>query len=124
MNQEFNEKYYEGKVGDLLRKLGIPVNSKGYKLLKISIIKQIEDNNELTSITKSLYPTVSQETNIKVKSIESGIRYAIQKAYKRGNESLYQDIFGYSKTTCSKQPTNTEFIACVTEIITKEYTYD
>lgn len=99
----------ESKVADLLVRLGVRPNLKGYQYLLASVKICLKDREELDGITKRLYPSVAKKHGTTADKVEHAIRYAIQTAWKKGNRREHQAVFGYDISD-GKSPTNTEFI--------------
>ena len=47
--------------------------------------------------------------------VERAIRHAIEIAWDRGNLDTLNSFFGYTVNTCKGKPTNSEFIALITD---------
>lgn len=52
--------------------------------------------------------------------VERDIRHGIEVAWGRGNETLIENIFGYTVSPIKGKPTNSEFIAMITEKLRDE----
>ena len=108
-------------VTNLLLEIGIPAHIKGYQYIREGIILSFYDKNMLHYITKCLYPTIAKKYKTTSSSVERTIRHAIEVAFRRGNRQVLEEIF--SNTICSKKtkPTNSEFIALLTDKLRLEY---
>lgn len=108
-------------VTNLLLEIGIPAHIKGYQYIREGIMLSFYDKNMLHYITKCLYPTIAKKYKTTSSSVERTIRHAIEVAFRRGNRQLLEEIF--SNTICSKKtkPTNSEFIALLTDKLRLEY---
>lgn len=106
--EDVNEKrYYVTKV---MLELGMPAHLRGYHYLREAICLSVENMELVGSITKLLYPEIAKTyhtTNVKV---ERAIRSVIEIGWERGNESLFEEIFGYSRMQGKARPTNSEFV--------------
>lgn len=102
-------------VTNLLLEIGIPAHIKGYQYIREGIMLSFYDKNMLHYITKCLYPTIAKKYKTTSSSVERTIRHAIEVAFRRGNRQVLEEIF--SNTICSKKtkPTNSEFIALLTD---------
>lgn len=111
----------EVDVTNLLLEIGIPAHIKGYQYIREGIMLAFYDKNMLHYITKCLYPTIAKKYKTTSSSVERTIRHAIEVAFRRGNTEILEDIF--SNTICSKKskPTNSEFIALLTDKLRLEY---
>lgn len=108
-------------VTNLLLEIGIPAHIKGYQYIREGIMLSFYDKNMLHYITKCLYPTIAKNYKTTSSSVERTIRHAIEVAFRRGNRQVLEEIF--SNTICSKKtkPTNSEFIALLTDKLRLEY---
>ena len=106
---------------NLLLEIGIPAHIKGYQYIREGIMLSFYDKNMLHYITKCLYPTIAKKYKTTSSSVERTIRHAIEVAFRRGNRQVLEEIF--SNTICSKKtkPTNSEFIALLTDKLRLEY---
>ena len=108
-------------VTNLLLEIGIPAHIKVYQYIREGIMLSFYDKNMLHYITKCLYPTIAKKYKTTSSSVERTIRHAIEVAFRRGNRQVLEEIF--SNTICSKKtkPTNSEFIALLTDKLRLEY---
>lgn len=104
-------------VTEVIQKLGIPAHIKGYHYLRTAILSAIEDSKLMECVTKLLYPRVAQKYNTTSSRVERAIRHAIEIAWDRGNTEAICSFFGYSADNYRGRPTNSEFIALVTDKI-------
>lgn len=102
-------------VTDVIHQLGVPAHIKGYHYLRAAILASIENPDLLDSITKMLYPTVAQKFNTTSSRVERAIRHAIEIAWDRGDLDILNSFFGYTVNTYKGKPTNSEFIALITD---------
>lgn len=102
-------------VTDVIHQLGVPAHIKGYHYLREAILSSIEDPELLESVTKLLYPTVAKRFDTTSSRVERAIRHAIEIAWDRGNLDTLNAFFGYTVNTCKGRPTNSEFIALITD---------
>ena len=105
----------EHEVSELLHELGVPANLKGYQYLRSAIIKTYENMDLMGKVTKALYPCIAQEFETTPSRVERGIRHAIEVAWNRGNVQVIHQIFGYTVSVERSKPTNSEFIAMISD---------
>lgn len=105
----------EGTISSLLHKMGMSANIKGYDYLKYSIQLVHKDKSYKNSVTKRLYPDVAQHFNASPASVERAIRSAINMAWERGNPEFLTSIFASSVNPSKGKPTNSEFIAMISD---------
>lgn len=108
-------------VTDMIHQLGVPAHIKGYHYLRTAILYSIEDKTLLDSVTKLLYPTVAGIYDTTSSRVERAIRHAIEIAWDRGNVDTLNAFFGYTVDTGKGKPTNSEFIALITDKLRLRY---
>lgn len=105
----------EEKVTILLHNIGIPAHIKGYVYIRCAIIESFYNPNYIGQITKSLYPEIARRYSSTPSRVERAIRHAIEIAWNRGSVDLIDKIFGYTINAFKAKPTNSEFIAMLTD---------
>lgn len=110
----------ENRVTDMIHEIGIPAHIKGYHYLRDAILMAIEDMDVLNAITKILYPTVAKRHQTTSSRVERAIRHAIEVAWSRGKLDTLDELFGYTVSNGKGKPTNSEFIALVSDTIRLE----
>ena len=69
----------------------------------------------LESVTKLLYPTIARKFDTSPSRVERAIRHAIETAWDRGDVDVLTKMFGYTINGGKGKPTNSEFIALITD---------
>ena len=105
----------EVMVSELLHQIGVPAHIKGYRYLRYSIIYCTNDPSALGAITKVLYPTVAKHFKTTPSRVERAIRHAIEVAWDRGDVDVLTSYFGYTIQSDRGKPTNSEFIAMLSD---------
>lgn len=105
----------------MIHQLGVPAHIKGYHYLRAAILASIENQALLESVTKMLYPTVAQQFDTTSSRVERAIRHAIEIAWDRGDLDTINSFFGYTVNNCKGKPTNSEFIALLTDKLRLQY---
>ena len=108
-------------VTDIIHQLGVPAHIKGYHYLRTAILYSISDKALLDSVTKLLYPTVAEIYDTTSSRGERAIRHASEIAWDRGNVDTLNAFFGYTVDTGKGKPTNSEFIALITDKLRLRY---
>lgn len=111
------EESLEDAVTNMIHEIGIPAHIKGYHYLRDSIMMAIEDFEVLNAITKILYPTIAKKYHTTSSRVERAIRHAIEVAWNRGKVEILDALFGYTVSNGKGKPTNSEFIALVSDTI-------
>ena len=85
--------------------------------LREAIIMSVTNMDMLNSITKILYPGIAKKFDTTPSRVERAIRHAIEVAWSRGKMDTLDDLFGYTISNGKGKPTNSEFIALITDKI-------
>lgn len=109
--------YLQEKMTDILYKLGMPANIKGYRYIKDAISMVVEDIELLSCITGKLYPDIANKYNTIPSRVERAIRHAIEVSCQRGQIEIINDMFGYTMNRDKGKPTNSEFIARIADTL-------
>lgn len=120
-NQAIDERTLESEITGIIHDIGIPAHIKGYQYLREAIIMSVADSDVINSITKILYPTIAKKYQTTSSRVERAIRHAIEVAWNRGNTDTLNDLFGYTISNGKGKPTNSEFIALISDKIRLEY---
>ena len=75
----------------------------------------VKDSEIINSVTKILYPTVAKKHNTTSSRVERAIRHAIEVAWDRGDLDVINSYFGYTVQNSRGKPTNSEFIAMISD---------
>ena len=102
-------------VTDILHQIGIPAHIKGYQYVRTAIILCFEDTEIINHVTKELYPAVAKMHNTTATRVERSIRHAIETAWDRGDVDVLNAYFGYTIHNQKGKPTNSEFIAMISD---------
>ncbi|MBR5429123.1 MAG: sporulation transcription factor Spo0A [Firmicutes bacterium] len=105
----------EVDITRILHQMGVPAHVKGYQYLRNAILCVTEDPNLMGAVTKELYPLVAEAHNTTASRVERAIRHAIELAWDRGNVDLMNRYFGYTIDVERGKPTNSEFIAMISD---------
>ncbi|MEG1782936.1 MAG: sporulation transcription factor Spo0A [Oscillospiraceae bacterium] len=105
----------EQRVTVVLHKMGVPAHIKGYGFLRQSIMMSVEDPEVISLVTKRLYPDIAKLNQTTASRVERAIRHAIEVAWDRGNVDVLNDYFGYTINNMRGKPTNSEFIAMISD---------
>lgn len=108
-------------VTNIIHEIGVPAHIKGYQYLRDSIMMAVTDMDILNSITKQLYPTIAKMHKTTPSRVERAIRHAIEVAWNRGKMDTIHELFGYTIQSGKGKPTNSEFIALISDKIRLEY---
>ncbi len=102
-------------VSEIMHQIGVPAHIKGYQYLREAIVLSINDKEMMSSVTKILYPTVAKMYSTTASRVERAIRHAIEVAWDRGDIDVLSSYFGYTIQSSRGKPTNSEFIAMISD---------
>lgn len=119
--EEYGERNLEADVTEIIHEIGVPAHIKGYQYLRDAIVMSVNDMDMLNSITKVLYPTIAKKYQTTSSRVERAIRHAIEVAWSRGKMDTIDEMFGYTIHNGKGKPTNSEFIALITDRIRLQY---
>ena len=105
----------EMQVTEIIHQIGVPAHIKGYQYLRDSILMAIEDDSIINAVTKRLYPAVAKMHGTTSSRVERAIRHAIEVAWDRGDVDVLNSYFGYTIHNSRGKPTNSEFIAMISD---------
>ena len=89
--------------------------------LRTAILETYLNVDFLGQITKVLYPDIAKKYTTTASRVERAIRHAIEVAWNRGNIDAIDDIFGYTISASKAKPTNSEFIAMLSDKLRLEH---
>lgn len=105
----------EIKVTEILHQIGVPAHIKGYNYLRDSILMSVNNPDIINAVTKRLYPSVAKKYETTSSRVERAIRHAIEVAWDRGDVDILNSYFGYTIHNDRGKPTNSEFIAMISD---------
>lgn len=108
-------KNMEIKITEILHQIGVPAHIKGYQYLRSSIMMSVENPDIINAVTKQLYPSVAKKFYTTSSRVERAIRHAIEVAWDRGDVDILNSYFGYTIHNSRGKPTNSEFIAMISD---------
>lgn len=104
-------------ITDIIHQIGVPAHIKGYHYLREGIMMTVKDASMINSVTKVLYPTIAKKYNTTSSRVERAIRHAIEVAWDRGDIDVLNSYFGFTVQINRGKPTNSEFIAMISDKI-------
>lgn len=100
-----------------LDQIGVKHSLKGYGYIISAVEKCLESRSKLVGIIKGLYTEIAEENSDTVWRVERSIRHAIEVTWTNGNTNAINKIFGYTVSVGKGKPTNSEFIALITDFV-------
>lgn len=110
----------EEMATDMLREIGVPAHIKGYRFLRDAIILVAGRPELINAVTKELYPAIARQNETTASRVERAIRHAIEVAWDRGDIEVLNRYFGSTVHSLRGKPTNSEFIAMLSDRIILE----
>lgn len=108
------------EVTEILHQIGVPAHIKGYHYLRDSIEYAVIRPDVIHAVTKELYPYIAKKHETTSSRVERAIRHAIKVAWDRGDVDVLNAYFGYTIHVSRGKPTNSEFIAMISDKIRME----
>lgn len=105
----------EVMITEIIHQIGVPAHIKGYHYLREAIILSVKEPEIINSVTKLLYPTVAKKYKTTSSRVERAIRHAIEVAWDRGDVDMLDSYFGFTIQNERGKPTNSEFIAMISD---------
>ncbi len=102
-------------ITEIIHQIGVPAHIKGYHYLREAIMLSVKNSDIINSVTKLLYPTVAKKHGTTSSRVERAIRHAIEVAWDRGDIDVLNSYFGYTIQNDRGKPTNSEFIAMISD---------
>lgn len=107
----------EAIISNKLNQIGVPASLKGYRYMITAVKEVLKDETVLEGVTKILYPGVAKIHNSTPQRVEKAIRHAIEVAWTRNGDSKLKEEFQYAMNAEKDRPTNSEFIAILSQNI-------
>lgn len=120
VNYEFKNNELIKDISKMLHNLGMPSHIKGYQYIRDAIELMYNNPDNIGGITKEVYPYIADKYNTTASRVERAIRHAIEVSWTRGDYELMEEIFGHSVDFDRAKPTNSEFLATVSDKISLE----
>lgn len=114
-NNVVSDSDLELMITEIIHEIGVPAHIKGYHYLREAIILSVKNSEIINSVTKLLYPTVAKSHKTTASRVERAIRHAIEVAWDRGDIDVLDAYFGYTIQNDRGKPTNSEFIAMISD---------
>lgn len=115
IKEESNNNDLEIDITNIIHEVGVPAHIKGYQYLRDAITMVVDDMDLLGAVTKELYPAIAKLNNTTPSRVERAIRHAIEVAWNRGRIETINNLFGYTVHNDKGKPTNSEFIAIISD---------
>ena len=100
-----------------LDQIGVKHSIKGYGYIISAVEKCLENRSKLINVIKGLYTEIAEENSDTVWRVERSIRHAIEVTWTNGNKNAINKIFVYTFSVEKGKPTNSEFIALITDFV-------
>ena len=104
-----------------LHALGIPVHLKGYQYLRDGITLTLKNPARLHHVTSGIYQVIARKRKSTPDRVERAIRHAIDVSWTKGRMPLLDRLYGYGTAIREEKPTNSEFMAIISDKLSMEY---
>ncbi len=101
------------KPAEVLRNIGMHPKYKGYAYILCILTMTQHYPAMVYNLSRELYPVVMDKYGVSMAGVERNIRFAIKRTWEEGNHCMLEGLFGAYETDWI--PTNSEFIAVLTE---------
>lgn len=108
-------------ISNRLNEIGIPVRLKGYNFIITAVKEVLGNDGKLEAVTKVLYPDVARKHGSTPQRVEKAIRHAIEVAWLIDENNPIHKEFKYIMGAGKDRPTNSEFIAKLTQDVRLKY---
>ena len=99
------------KTQDVLLQIGIPMNLSGSGYIVEAVCEGVRNPENVSSMTKNLYPFLAKTFNTNSMVVERAIRNAIAVSCDKGRLVQINKIFGVEIFLKNERPYNSEFIS-------------
>lgn len=107
----------EDVISEIFLEIGVPEHILGYRYSEFAIRIATENPDIINAITCELYPTVANKFNTTASRAERAIRHAIECSWERISMEAMEKYFGNTVSPTRGKPTNSEFIARISNIV-------
>ena len=117
VSNEKRSENIEDVISEILFELGMPSHILGYQYSVYAIKIAVENHDIINAITCGLYPTVAEHYGTTESRVERAIRNGIECAWNRCDIDVIEKYFGNTVSPTKGKPTNSEFIARISNIV-------
>ena len=114
---KFITKVSDAEVVSKLMLIGLKPNCNGFSYIREALKIIVAKPDTINQITKTLYPKLAEKFDKTPSGVERGIRYSIEDVWRNGNTAVIDEIFGFSVSKMKGKPTNSEFLATMSQAI-------
>lgn len=107
----------ESMIRGILLELGMPDHIKGHAYTVCALKALLEDATLINSVTGRLYPLVAQTYGVSSVRVERAIRHAVEICLNRSALETVSDYFGNTISAMRGKPTNSEFLARISNVV-------
>ena len=104
-------------------RMKMPIAINGFVYLQDAVELGIEQPEALRNVTAVLYPAIAAQHRVPPACVERCIRTAIEQTFERGDMDFLYPHFGHAVRANTGKPTNSEFIAILTEMVKENIKY-
>ncbi len=115
--QRYNVKDVRMAIVRALKEIGLPSHLLGYQFLISGLFFVVQQNGFRRDVTTRLYPYIAEQHQSTPQKVERSMRHAIEATWSRGDLGNLHRIFGNTVQRSSGRPTNSEFLARMTDYV-------
>jgi two-component system response regulator (stage 0 sporulation protein A) len=105
-------------IRELLLEMGTPDHLVGHPYVVQAVLLAVEDRSFIDNLTTHLYPQLAVMFQTVPARVERAIRSLVELTWTRGNWDVLNRYFGNAVRPIKGKPTNGEFLARLTNIVT------
>ena len=105
------------RVRSLLKKLGVKLGSKGFRVLEDAVVYSLECEDVYGRLTKEIYPAVARKRRQSEASVEKACRDSVKRCWRQGDREMISGILGGAPRVFRGEPTVCEFLTAVKDYL-------
>lgn len=98
------------EIAKMLINSGLPVHTLGYKYFQCAIQYLLDQNSDVFSITKTIYPYVAIKYETSSSCVDKAMRHSIQLAHQDNKDVLHYFLQQMNYKDSTAKPSNSEFL--------------
>ncbi len=98
------------EIAKMLIDSGLPVHTLGYKYFQCAIQYLLNQNSDVFSITKTIYPYVAIKYETSSSCVDKAMRHSIQLAHQDNGDVLHYFLQQMNYKDSTAKPSNSEFL--------------
>ncbi len=104
-------------------RMKMPIAINGFLYIQDAVEIACKERGVLQQVVAELYPAIAARYRVPPACVERCIRTAVEKTFERGDMDFLYPHFGHAIRANTGKPTNSEFIAILTEMVRENLKY-